>query len=122
MIALFNSDCELVGWMKDKQDYIFDTQLNWVAYIKNGHVWSVSTGDWCGPLKGTNCLDQNGKIVAWNPTQQVQGSTRPITPVRAVRAVTPVQPVRPVQPVTPVRPVTPSGGWSPLTFIAWVNQ
>lgn len=93
MVALFNKDCHLIGWMKESHDHIFDTEINWVAYIKNGHAWSVATGNWCGPVNGFTCLDQAGKVVAWNPTQIPQGSARPIRPVRAVRAVRPVRPV-----------------------------
>ncbi len=121
MIALFDKDCDLVGWMKDSHDHIFDTEMNWVAYIRNGHAWSAETGNWYGPVNGYNCLDQNGKVVAWSPNQTVQGSVRPVKPVRAVRAVRPVRPVRPVKPVRPVRPVTPIGGWSDLSFMDWVN-
>jgi hypothetical protein len=122
MKALFDKDCGLVGWLKDSHDHIFDTQMNWVAYIKNDNVWSAKSGNWCGPIKGYNCLDKNGKVVAWNPDQAVRGTVAPVTPVRAVRAVTPVRPVKPVSPVRPVRPVTPVGGWSTLTFKSWINQ
>jgi hypothetical protein len=122
MKALFNKDCELVGWLKDSHDHIFDIEMSWVAYIKIGNVWSSESGNWCGPINGYNCLDQNGKVVAWNPDQGVRGSVKPVTPVRAVRAVRPIRPVRPVSPVKPVSPVTPVGGWSILTFNAWISQ
>jgi hypothetical protein len=38
---------ELVGWMR-LGEHIFDVDMNWIAYISNGHVWSVATGNWCG--------------------------------------------------------------------------
>ena len=122
MVALFDKNSELVGWVSDNHDHIFDTNMNWAAYIRNGHAWSAHTGNWCGPINGFNCLDQSGKVVAWNPGQAVQGSISPIQPVRAVRAVQPVKPVRPVSPVRPIRPITPIGGWSTVSFNAWVNQ
>jgi hypothetical protein len=122
MKPLFNKDSELVGWMNDNHEHIFDTNMNWVAYISNGHAWSAKTGNWCGPVNGYNCLDRNGKVVAWSIGQIVQGSVTPVTPVRAVKAVTPIKPVKPVNPVKPVKPLTPVGGWSVLTFSAWVNQ
>lgn len=87
--------------------------MNWVAYIKNSHAWSANSGNWCGPVNGYNCLDQNGKVVCWNSNQAVQGSVKPARPVRAIRAV---------RPVRPVRPVTPIGGWSTQDFQIWVNQ
>lgn len=122
MIALFNKNSELVGWMKDTHDHIFDTDMNWIAYIRNGHAWSANSGNWIGPINGTNCLDKNGKVVAWNPSQTVKGSVRSVRPVRAVRSIRPIRPVRPVRPIRPIRPVTPVGGWSNQTFIQWISQ
>lgn len=121
MTSLFDKDCNLVGWLKD-YDHIFDINMVWVAYVKNGHVWSVKTGGWCGPINNNNCLDRDGKVVAWHPGESIRGSEKPVTPVKPVRPVKPVIPVRPVSPVRPVRPVTPIGGWSPVSFSNWVNQ
>ncbi|GAH33871.1 unnamed protein product, partial [marine sediment metagenome] len=55
MEPLFDKDCELVGWI-DPMRHIFDTNMNWVAYISNGHVWSSETENWLGPVLGLLCL------------------------------------------------------------------
>ena len=39
---LFNKDCELVGWI-EPDEHIFDTSMQWVAYVRNDHAWSGST-------------------------------------------------------------------------------
>ena len=121
MFPLFDKDAELVGWIKPG-GHIFSLEMEWLAFISNGHAWSANSGDWLGPVNGYNCLDQNGKVVAWSTGHPASGSVRPVRPVRAVRAVRPVRPVRPARPVRPVRPVTPVGGWSQMSFGQWVTQ
>jgi len=37
MHPLFDKDCELVGWI-DPMNHIFDTDMNWVAYVSGGHA------------------------------------------------------------------------------------
>lgn len=121
MTPLFTPDCVLVGWIKDNS-HIFGTSIEWLAFIKNGQVWSVKNRKWLGPFNGGCVLDREGKVVAFSPNMPVKGSTRPITPVSPVMPVTPVTPVRPVNPVRPVKPVTPVGGWSGLQWWTWINQ
>ena len=119
MEPLYDASVSLVGWIEPGQ-HIFDTDMNWVAYIAGGHGWSAASGNWCGPVNLATCLDREGHVVAWTPAQQPQGTIRPVRPVRAVRAVRPVRPVRPVLPVRPGRPIPPIGGWSRLSFSEWV--
>ena len=75
MEPLFDSDCELVGWL-DPLRHIFDTDLNWVAFISVGHAWSSDSGNWLGPVPGLICLDQSGKVVAWSPRERVLDHAR----------------------------------------------
>ena len=121
MFPLFNKNCDLVAWV-EPDEHIFDTDMNWVAYISNEHAWSVQTGNWLGPVIGLTFLDQNGKPVAWNPEQSIETTLRPIRPVRAIRAIRPIRPIRPVRPIRPIRPVTPVGGWSALTWQQWLSE
>lgn len=121
MEPLFDKDCELVGWI-DPMRHIFDTDVNWVAYISNGHAWSSKTGNWLGPVLGLLCLDQAGKVVVWNPKEQVKGTARPARPARAARVARPARPAKPARPARPAIPATPTGGWSQGTFWAWLSQ
>lgn len=121
MEPLFDQNCECVGWV-DPTQHIFDVDLNWVAYLSAGHAWSVDSGNWCGPVPGLICLDQSGRVVAWNPNAQVSGTVRPVRPPRAARSPKPARPARPAKPARPPRPPTPAGGWSDLTFAQWLAQ
>lgn len=121
MEPLFDANCDLVGWI-EPGEHIFDTDMNWVAYISNGHAWSSDTGNWLGPVNGFNCLDQEGRVVAWNPIQDVEGSMRPMRPMRPTRPMRPMRPMHPMRPMRPMRPMTPSGGWSQLSWNEWILQ
>lgn len=109
LFPLFDENCELVAWIRP-EEHIFDTGMDWVAYISHGHAWSAETGNWCGPVHGMLCLDTSGRVVAWNPQEHVAGTARPDRPARAARAARPARPARPV------------GGWSDLSFEEWVEQ
>jgi len=39
---LFDKDCNLVAWIEPGK-HIFDVEMNWIAYIANGHAWSAKT-------------------------------------------------------------------------------
>lgn len=121
MKPLFDKECELVGWI-DPQHHIFKTDMDWVAFWAGGHAWSAESGDWLGPVRGLVCLDQAGRVVAWNPDARVAGTSRPTRPSRASRASRPSRPSRPSSPLRPSRPSTPSGGWSELSFWGWLDQ
>ena len=120
MEPLFDSNCDLAGWI-NPGEHIWDTHMNWVAYIRNGHAWSAESGNWLGPVNGLICLDTEGKVVAWNPAQAVTGSMRPMRPIRAMRAMRPMRPMTPMRPMRPMRPITPMSGWSE-SFAAWLEQ
>lgn len=109
---LFDRDCELIGWLKPNE-HIFDSDMNWVAYISNGHVWAETTGNWIGPINDLVCLDTNGKVIAWSRGASIRGSARPARPARAARKA---------RPARPARPATPVGGWSQLSISEWLEQ
>jgi hypothetical protein len=121
MIPLYDKDCNLIAWLK-MNEHIFSTNMDWIAFIKNRQAWSAETGNWLGPINGSICLDQTGRVVAWSPGEKIQGSLRPITPIRAIRAIKPIRPIRPITPIKPIRPIAPLGGWSLQSFFEWVNQ
>jgi hypothetical protein len=50
MIALFDSDCELVGWY-DGEKHVYDPEMNWVAFVAKNHAWSSKTGECLGHLR-----------------------------------------------------------------------
>ena len=121
LFALFDEDCDLVGWI-DPENHIYNTDMDWVAYLAYGHAWSAKTGNWLGLVDGLLCQDHGGHPVAWNPKERVSGSAAPARPASAARAARPARPARPAAPARPARPATPSGGWSSLSFHAWLAQ
>lgn len=96
MDPLFDRSCRLVGWIH-RGKYIFDKRIKWIGFIAKGHAWASLGGTWLGQFDGKNCLDRNGRPLAWHPCQ----------------------PVRSVSP--PMTPMTPSGGWSPLSWAEWLG-
>ncbi|MGG3758198.1 4-fold beta flower protein [Bacillus anthracis] len=121
LYPLFDSDINHVGWI-EPGEHIFDTNMNWVAYISDNHAWSSDSGNWLGPVNHLVCLDKSGKVVLWNPDGEIAGTLRPLRPVRALRALRPLKPLRQPRPLRPSRPLRPIHGWSDLSFIAWANQ
>ena len=118
LFPLFDKDCDLVAWIHPGE-HIFSVDMDWVAYLANDHAWSAENGNWLGPVNGLLCLDHGGHPVAWNPKESVKGSSAPSRPSRAPRTS---RPSRPSRPSSPSRPSTPSGGWSSMSFYAWVGQ
>ncbi|WP_376786134.1 4-fold beta flower protein [Stutzerimonas kunmingensis] len=121
LLPLFDKDCDLVGWILPGE-HIFDTQLNWLAFITDGHAWSSVSGNWLGPVHDLLCLDGFGHPIAWNPANRVAGIGRPPRPPRAPKAPRPPRPASPPKPPRPARPATPVGGWSQFGFPAWAAQ
>ena len=109
MTPLFDKDCNLMGWMEPGK-YIFDTGMNWVAFIDGDNVWSAETGNWLGQVYGRNIRDTQGKTVFWNPDQDIENTLPPLPPVR------------PLRPQQPLQPLTPLEGWSELGWIEFLSQ
>ena len=121
MFPLFSPMCDLVGWV-EPDEHIFDPSMQWVAYIAHGHAWSSATNNWLGPVHGLTCLDHHGHPVAWNDEDGPDGQMAAIKPLSPLRPLTPLKPLKPFSPLKPLRPLTPLGGWSKLTFSAWLRQ
>jgi hypothetical protein len=119
MEPLYDVNVNLVGWI-DPGQHIFDTNLDWAAYVSGGDAWSSNSGNWCGPVNGTTCLDRNGNPVAWSPRTPPSGSMRPMRPMRPMRAMRPLRPMRPMTPMRPMKPMPPMGGWSQQSFAEWI--
>lgn len=79
MNSLFDKNCNLVGWVKNYR-YIFDTKMNWIAFIVNKNVFSVKTINWLGTINKYNCLDKQGEVVAWDLKHRIQGAPKPFKP------------------------------------------
>jgi len=70
LYPLFDQDCELMAWIEPGR-HIFDSDMNWIAYLANNQAWSAESGNWLGAVRGLLCMDNSGKPVLWNPNEQV---------------------------------------------------
>jgi len=118
---LYDKNMDLVGWLQPGQN-IFNTDMEWVAYIADGNAWSTYTSDWIGPVNGLVCLDTDGKVVAWCPGGRLAGSSRPTRPNRPNQPDNPGLQSMQSMPSRPSIPSIPSGGWSSLTGYEWFYQ
>jgi hypothetical protein len=53
--ALYERYCNHVAWLW-KDQYLFDTEMNWLAFIDNKQVWSKEALKWLGPLNGIRAI------------------------------------------------------------------
>jgi hypothetical protein len=118
---LFDLHSNMVGWILPGR-HVFDRQMNWVAYLSEGHAWSVATGNWIGEVPGLVCLDREGRVVASAPGQSPDAGASPRRPPRKARVPRPPEPSRPPNPPRPPMGPTPPGGWSRLRFSDWAGQ
>ena len=113
MIAIFDKDTNLVGWLSDEKNNVFDTDMNWVAFIcRDMSVWNVSKKSWVGHIYGSNIRDTSGKTIYWNPDTPVENTYAPYQPYT---------PYTPYTPYRPHKPYTPVGGWSDLSWNEFIN-
>lgn len=120
--ALFDKYINHVGWI-DRDGYIFDVDLNWVAYVHNETVWSKEKMQWIGKVNGVICMDKDGRVVAWGIGQRVAGDPSVQKRPKSVPPLpeAPTGLLRPQIPSPPI-PAMPLMGWSTLTFDEWLLQ
>ena|SRR5712691_8292915 len=120
MKPLFSPSTELVAWIEPAA-FVYDLAMRPVAFISNGHAFSYPDNNaWLGPVDVFTLLDRNGKPVAFNPDHSPRGSLPPLTPLTPLVPLRPLTPLTPLTPLRPLQPLTPLGGWSTLTFDAWL--
>jgi hypothetical protein len=122
MIALFNKNSDLVAWLSEDRLHIFDTNMNWIAFVAdNSTVWNVENLRWIGHLYGYNIRDFNGLTLFWNPETPIENTSKPITPFKPFKPFQPFKPIKPFNPFRPFKPFEPIGGWSPLTINDFIH-
>lgn len=115
MKAIFDKNCDLVGWYDNKNNMIFDTEMRWVGFVVSGYIF-YRTSTWLGGYYEGSINDKQGKPVAWVDGNQPRGTLPLMRPLRPLRPLTPLRPLRPLRPLHPLRPLTPLGGWSRLSW------
>lgn len=110
MQPLYNKNVDLIGWFDGV--HVFDTNMNWVAFVVNDNAWSSKDLSWIGPVIDLNFLDNHGKVFAWNPDCEIKGCYNPLKPYTPYRPYKPYRPYRPYTPYKPYKPYAPLNGWS----------
>ncbi|MGV7032148.1 4-fold beta flower protein [Methylobacterium symbioticum] len=121
MEPLFSPACELVGWIGD-DTFIFDLDLETVAFVADGHAWSMRSCVWLGPVDRLTCMDRQGRPVVWSWARAITSRGSPVKPGRPKRPLPPKRPLRPLNPHRPPTPLAPTSGWSRLTFTEWLDE
>jgi len=121
MTPLSDRNSDLWAWA-DKDGHVFSHDLEWVAFMRDGHAFAAATCGWLGPVVGATIFDQSGDPILWNPDCDISEGTpfaRPPWPPLPLR---PLRPPRPFFPPCPSPPLTPLGAWSVLTPAEWLAQ
>ena len=121
MEPLYNKELEHVGWLQPGR-YIYDTQGNCIAYISNNNIFSIKKDCWLGPIRGFTCFDHLGKPVAWNHREFPMGIPKPVQPKKVIKRKPIDKTFIPNAPKAPEKPLRPIGGWSKMTWEAWLKQ
>jgi ribosomal protein S18 acetylase RimI-like enzyme len=117
MTPVFDAATRLVAWFDGQ--YVFDLDLEWIAFHDKGDLFASRIGGWLGPLLEGAFLDRSGKPVAWLAGSAPSGGVRPSPQLNAKRPLPPKRPLRPRTPLPPLRPLVPAGGWSSLSWDEW---
>ncbi len=118
MTPIFDRKMQHVGWVEGQN--VFDTQIQWVAFIDHDHLYHASTMVWLGPWNNGALLDRNGLVVGWTPEQSPR-ARRGLPPGRMpMRPPIPFRPKRPIAPRRPLFPQTPYEEWSSLDWAEWL--
>lgn len=121
MYPLYTPQVELVAWLDDAGN-IFDSNMNWIAFISDNNVFSSVSIGWLGIIKDKTILDQSGKPFLWNPDSDILSMSKPFRPFKPFKPFAPFKPFKPFTPFKPFKPFVPSGGWSSHNFDSWKNQ
>jgi hypothetical protein len=119
MTPIFDKSTALICWFDGEN--LFDLNLDWVAFHRNGHVFSVASLTWLGSLNEGAFRDRNGKAIAWLDGSSPSSGLKPLTPLKPLKPLEPLKPLKPLNPLKPLQPLTPLGGWSALNWQQWVQ-
>ena len=115
MTPLFYKTRNLLVWISDGFEDIFDLQMRWVGFIRDNHVWRANDVQWIGPIVDGNIYDRAGHPIAWS-NKNVYRQPAPIQPVAPFKPFAPFSPFKPFDPIRPFPPLEPMGGWSSTSF------
>jgi len=121
MVPMYDRNLNLSLWWDIDQGHVFDHNMNWIAFVVGGNIFSAKTGNWLGKHTGATFQDKYGRAVIWTPNLGYpESGFPPLRPLRPLKPLRPLRPLRPLMPLRPMRPLAPLGGWSYNHFTAWL--
>ena len=120
LIPIFDKNTLHVGWYGDGN--VFDVNIEWVAFERDGHLFSADTLAWLGPFVEGSLLDRDGRPVGWLTDTQPTGIGHPMAPASVGRPPRPMRPKKPIAPRRPLFPRMPLQGWSAASWEAWLGK
>ena len=121
MKAIFDKDCNCVGWYDEQNRMLYDIEIRWIGFVEQNSLFSNST-KWVGGMMRGTIVDKAGKPVAWIDGYKPQSTGALLQPLTPLHPLTPLRPLKPLSPLRPLRPLTPIGGWSNYSWIQFINQ
>ena len=61
MTPWFGRDAALVAWFDG--EHIFSPKMKWIGYLRSGHAFRSSDGQWVGRFDGATLQDSSGKAI-----------------------------------------------------------
>lgn len=121
MKALFDKNCNFVGWFCLEDGNLFDRNMNWIGFKNENNLFS-NQAKWLGGFVQGSILDKMGRPVAWMSGSIPHGRLRLLQPLRPLQPLNPLRPLQPLNPLRPLRPLPPLGGWSNYTWHEFMGQ
>lgn len=121
MRAIYNKNCEIVGWYEPQRKNVFGREMQWIGFVKNGYFFSKNAR-WIGALVDGVYVDKQGRPVAWIAGNTPRRTNALRTPLAPLVPLQPLTPLRPLIPLRPLRPLTPLGGWSQLEWDEYIKS
>ncbi|MES2072554.1 MAG: hypothetical protein V4488_19495 [Pseudomonadota bacterium] len=118
MTPIFDRNCTHVGWLNPERGYVFDTRMQFIAFVHGRGLFSLRSRHLGFVIDGI-FRDREAGAVAFTPGHHV-GPAPAVPPVPPIPAL-PATPHPPSAPPTPPAPSAPPGAWAHAGWTALIQ-